>query len=218
MWHKGNYFFRDAQDQVLFNTDEYVKRPTPNQAEFNALITPYIGQIEEAKNEAMEILNNLHSLYPPHYFLDKADPMSFNGFFIGKLKDKLGHENFYVTSEGRKYWQLGNYMVFIKKLDRNFDTANVTTINTKRIRNQYAKPTEEPKPIVHLGYQVSRDWGEIIGLYAVSCDKEQNIKWISDISLLERLSKYTETAPQPDNIEVNNEPRVKVREMSVEVI
>lgn len=46
MRHKSNHFFHSVQEQVLFDTAQYVKRPKPNQKEFEELILPYIPILE----------------------------------------------------------------------------------------------------------------------------------------------------------------------------
>lgn len=153
MHNKSNFFYRKMQENLLFDTDEFIKRPDSNQQEFEDLLIPYKGDIETASNEALGKLNEFMSANPKHHYLDSALPILYNGFFIGCLKDHIGADKFGLSEANRQFMRLGNYIVYIKKLNDRYEPMNIPTGNTQRISAQYASNTEDPSPVVFLGYR-----------------------------------------------------------------
>lgn len=185
MHNKSNFFYRKMQENLLFDTDEFIKRPDSNQQEFEDLLIPYKGDIETASNEALGKLNEFMAANPKHHYLDSALPILYNGFFIGCLKDHIGADKFGLSEANRQFMRLGNYIVYIKKLNDRYEPMNIPTGNTQRISAQYASNTEDPSPVVFLGYRFKNGgWSELEGLYVSYIDKESSEKWITDISTL----------------------------------
>ena len=79
MHNKSNFFYRKMQENLLFDTDEFIKRPDSNQQEFEDLLIPYKGDIETASNEALGKLNEFMAANPKHHYLDSALPILYNG-------------------------------------------------------------------------------------------------------------------------------------------
>ena len=212
MRHKRNHFFHSVQEQVLFDTAQYVKRPKPNQKEFEELILPYIPIFRKAFAQAASELWKLHANHPPHHFLSRFDAMFFNGKFIGVLKDLIGWEYFGVTVEGRDYMRIGSYIIFFKKVGANLEPQNLRTENTERINAQYARITEEPCSIIFIGYKPA-NWNVLSGLYAIYQDKEQSQYWVSDLLAVQQIQGQEMGIDDPVTVTVDLEqPLVRIRQ------
>lgn len=215
---KKNYF--SAQDQLLFNTDDLIKRPSPDEAEFSSLVLPYIGAIETAVYSAESELQKRHQDLPPYYSNPTLDAHMFNAYVLGKLQDLIGAEQFGETPEGRTYWKLGNYIVYFKKMNQSFEPSNIPTNNTMRISAQYATATEEPKTVIFIGYRgYGNDLSNIEGVYARYLDTERSQGWIIDLAILHRTASYQTTIFDETEAPVNNtEPRVKIKRVYEEAL
>jgi len=210
------------QEQVLFDTAQYVKRPRSNQKEFEELILPYIPKFEQAYAQSAFELRELHQNHPPHHFLSRFDAMFFNGKFIGILKDIIGWEHFGVNPEGRDFLKVGKYTVFFKKVDANMEPRNLRTGSTDRIDLQYARSTEELSPIIFIGYKpMAGNWSIASGIYAIYRDKEQSQHWVSDLLAIKQIHNIDEKV-SIENVLMptidSEKPRVKVRQKSSQAI
>lgn len=219
MHHKCNHFSHFMQEQVLFDTAQYVKRPKPNQKEFEDLILPYVPLFKNAYAQAASELWKLRANHPPHHFLPRFDAMFFNGKFIGILKDLIGREYFGVTAEGRDYLKIGNYMVFFKKVSTNLEPHNLSTGNTARINAQYARITEEPCSIIFIGYMPMIDnWNVLCGLYAIYQDKEQSQRWVSDLLTVQQIQSQEMRLDDSVVVTVDLEqPLVRIRQKEAQI-
>lgn len=214
MRYKSNHLDQFTQEQLLFDTAQYVKRPKPNQKEFEKLILPYVPIFRIAFEQAASELWKLRTNNPPHHFLSRFNAMFFNGKYIGILKDLIGRESFGITAEGRDYLRIGNYIVFFKKVGANLEPKNLRTENTDRINAQYARITEEPCSIIFIGYKPSiGNWNELNGLYAIYQDKEQSQHWVSDLLAIQQIKNHEITIDDSEFITVNLEqPLVRIRQ------
>ena len=220
MQYKGRKNYYSAQDQLLFNTDDLVKRPSPDQAEFSSMLLPHIPSIKTAIYAAELELQQRHEELPPYYSNPTLDAHLFNSNVLGKLQDLMGVEQFGRTPEGRTYWKLGGYIVYFKKMDQAFEVSNIPTNNTLRIGAQYATPTEEPKTVIFIGYRgYGNDLCNIEGIFARYIDTERSQGWIIDLSILQKSAAYASATSDEIETYVNDtESRVKIKKVYEEAL
>jgi len=217
MRHKIRKNFCNAQQLELFSPKEFVKRPKPDQEVFEKLVLPYTESFKKAYDFASRKLADLHRELPVSYFLPRFDSMFFNGLFIGHLKTLIGNENFGRTAEGREYLQLGDYIVFFKKVDDDLTPKNIKTLSSSCIDAQYAKKGSRASAVVYIGYKPSDfSWEVLDGIFAIYRDVERGERWTSDLLMLQSINAVTNSSSDAEYLFVqekidNTEPRVKIR-------
>lgn len=164
----------------LFDESQMIRRKEADQAKFEEDLYPELPKLSRLIHESFEMYKIEGTNRSPNYRNRNWDSNTINSNIQGKMISEYGDR--IKFDNGRMYLNLGEYIIFFKKLEKNFRPQNIKTKNSEKLFNQLALPMEEPTPIVWIGYQTDKDYSEITGIYAISLTGD-DINWISDLTM-----------------------------------
>ncbi len=170
--------------QFLFDMGKLLKRPTPDQSQFETENYELLKSLPESVYTAFEMTRNE---------MKDKDPLSMNFLWFansmnGNVLAVIGksHRQF-IRPTGRKNYSLmlkPNYECYIKKLAENTLLPSYNHTNTSAAMcEQFAMPEQSPLPVIFIGYTLSKTNDKVTGCYAV-CIKGKERLWVSDLSSL----------------------------------
>lgn len=187
----------NPRQTVLFNMQKLVQRPIPDQRHFEIEYYDLLKALPRIVMQAFDLTTKARR---------KKRPLSMNrNWFANELSGNvldLVAQSFpqYVQSTGRgshclvlKY----KYECYLKKLNRNLAPLYNHSKTSKRLTNQEALPTQEPIPIIFMGWTVNKTNDTITGYYAV-CRKGSERIWFTDLTAIVK----------PKTLEINNSKQI----------
>jgi hypothetical protein len=186
---------------TLFNMMKLVQRPIPDQRNFEIEYFDLLKALPGIIMQAFNLTNKAKR---------KKRPMSMNrNWFANELSGNvldLVAQSFphYVQRTGRgshclvlKY----KYECYLKKLDKKLSPLYNHSKTSKRLTNQEALPTQEPIPVIFMGWTINKTNDAILGYYAV-CRKGDERIWSTDLTAIAR----------PKNLEIAGSQHTAVPE------
>jgi len=187
----------------LFDESQMIRRKTADQAKFEEDLD--LETISELVYESFEMYKEESSTRAPNFRNRNWASNTINSNIQGKMMSEYGDR--VKFDNGRMYLQIGGYIVFFKKLGKDYRPQNVKTKNSEKLFHQMALPMEEPTPIVWIGYRTDDIYSELTGVYALSFIGD-DINWISDLSKRDVPVKFEFKSNSDSDIS-----RVKVKKL-----
>jgi hypothetical protein len=186
----------------LFRDDQTVRRKKADQLHFEkhyATELPIFDSIlRDAHQQTIELRSKVGLLNVSRNW--EATIMS--GFIQGGLRLTFPHKLRYI--QGVYHYRDDEYLLIFKKLEKNYIPQNVSTFAALQRYYQRAQLSENPIPIVFIGYQVDPDFTTYFGTYATYSSDLQRPEWITSV---ESLSTDI-AALEPETVPKTGGPRV----------
>lgn len=183
----------------LFDFTKFEKRKTAQQSEFE---NSNRELIIDFKNFTYTSFKNLHkkilSVIEPIDQDKNLYAVVMSGFLRGQFLRTYPHYCYKATSQRFKLF-IDNTSVYIKKLDSKTKLpSNIPTDESLMIYNQLTNSESDLGCNIFLGYTVSDDWSQLLGIYA-TCIEGEKIIWISDLNTFgeSELPPIVELKPKP---------------------
>jgi hypothetical protein len=164
----------------LFPDSELITRKSTNQQEFEESIKgEHAVNIVTACSLGVSKAKALISLTSRTFQNRNFCSNLVNSYIQGFLTEEYVSES--VFCKGRRFCvRIDGHQLFCKKLDKKFRPSNIKTKAVVMYNEQKSKDEGDVLPITYIGYQLSPNYCELIGVYAVHISGE-NIEWISDL-------------------------------------
>jgi hypothetical protein len=203
--------FMTANVQYLFDMRKLLKRPMPDQGEFEARNYELLKAFVNATYLGYKQTLNDREGKPPLSMNFSWFANTMNGNVLSEMA-KLFPNN--VKATGRKNYSVmlkPNYECYIKKLARkNLMPSYNHSITTAAMCEQMALPSHQALPVIFIGYTLSDDNDQLMGCYAV-CIKGKERMWVSDLTLLQPPSTGDGFNLTPILPDLSPQPQVAVK-------
>lgn len=171
---------------TLFNPDDFIARPLPEQEEFETENLDFLSDFPEIIDKAFERTQKE---------LDRKSPLSINKNWFantmnGNIISFIAQKHYRLlrqTGRGCFYLNLSDrFEVYVKKLNnRTFMPSYNHSITSEAMINQRALPHQVPLPVIYVGYTCDKRNSVITGCYAV-CIKGKDLIWRTDLVALKK--------------------------------
>jgi len=193
----------------LFNTTELIQRPIPEQREFELAYFKLLKALPAIIDEAFEVTHKAKRRKAPLSIGRNWFPNEMNGNVLNLVAQSFPDFVRYTGRGSHCLYLNYKYECYIKKLSSKklFPTYNHSK-TSKRLCDQTALPSQEPVPIIYMGWTISKTNEQIKGYFAV-CRKGDERIWHSDLTAI-RLNENI-VATEIQEVENPHEVLVKVK-------
>lgn len=203
-----------CKSSFLFSNEEMFCRENVSQSEFEKLFRPFSDSVLNAIENAMAKFKVLREEHPKGEKSRNFKATTLNSF----ITEELMNEEMLKWGEitGRKqrvFIEIGKYRLFVKKVDKKLRPANLKTKTVEMYDAQMSEDNEDKIPVLYLGYQLDKNWNNIIDV-SIVCRKGDAIEWFLDLSkLITQNEVHRINIDNDKNTEV--EVTVKIKEDSI---